>query len=230
MAEPQQGKMLDGRTPDAAFAEWQRPGDPQVKFDAACRYLLAHHKRLVKVTQNGITLRFGRNVFTYRNQITGRLIGQTVLAWFNPETPEILSVTDLDREHPFAVELAPSVPAIDATPEQLSGAIEQASAHMMHARAYYRTLRSAQPVAFRRNLVDDAAAELGREMHHQQTERQTAVKESQQRLAKGHRAARSLNMRLPSAALQDTESVEAAARLAQRFAEDEAREHEEEGK
>jgi hypothetical protein len=37
-------------------------------------------QRPLKVTSNGITLRFGNQAFNYRNEETGRLRGQTVLA------------------------------------------------------------------------------------------------------------------------------------------------------
>jgi len=190
--------MLNGHSPDDAFAQWQRPGDPQIKFDAACRYLLAHHRRAVKITGNGITLRFGRNVFTYRNHITGRLIGQTVLAWFNPETPELLSVTDMDRKNAFAVERANALPAMDA--------MHQANAHMAHTRAYYRTLKSAQPVAFRRNVVDRATSALGREIGEQQAQLEQKQKQQVSRTRTVHRRAEELG--LPVSIL-DTQSPDA---------------------
>ena len=209
-AEPQQGKMLDGLSPDAAFEKLKRPGDPQIRFDADCRYLLAHHKRPVRVTSNGITLRFGKNVFTYRNKITGRLIGQTVLAWFNLETPEILSVTDMDRKNPFTIERAEALPAMDATPEQMAGAMEQVNAHLLHARAYYRSIRSATPVVFRRNLVDRATSALGREMGEQQAEIEQKQKQKQKatRSRTVHRRAQELGL---PASILDTESAEGEA-------------------
>ncbi len=205
-AEPQQGEMLCGLSPDAGFAQWQRPGDPQVKFDAACRYLLAHHKRPVRITKNGITLPPSLGGFTYRNNVTGRLIGQTVLAWVNPETPAVISVTDMDRKNPFAVERADAIPAMDATADQLSAAMRQANAHMEHARTYYRTLRNAHQVAFRQNVVDRVTSSLGREMQAHQAELQERQKVGENRSRTVHRRASELG--LPPGIL-DTQSAEA---------------------
>ncbi len=44
---------------------------------------------------------------------------QTVLAWFNPEVPENLTVTDMNRENAFSVDRSPRVPAMDAPAELL---------------------------------------------------------------------------------------------------------------
>jgi hypothetical protein len=168
-ATEQQGKLLAGMSPDQAWHHLANAADPQIKFDASCRYLLAHHRRLSRVTKNGIILKFGKNSFAYRNEQTGRLIGQDILAWFNPEAPEVISVTDLDRQNPFAVPLSPEIPAIDATPEQMRSAVEPIAAHQSHARAYYRTLKNKFERPFRANLVAPQITELGQTFDRQQT-------------------------------------------------------------
>lgn len=189
-ADPQEGKMLAGQSPAAAFDTMQRPGDPPVKFDAACRYLLAHHRRPVRVTGNGVRLQFGKNVFIYRNAATGRLIGQELLAWFNPETPDLLCLTDMNRKHPFTVPRAPAVPAMDATPEQMETAMRGVNAHLAHARAYYRTLRNANAPEFRRNLVAPATTELGVRIEAQRQEVETERKETSRRTTRVRTGAR----------------------------------------
>ena len=150
-AEPQGGKMLPEMSPDEGFAAFQRKDDPPIRFDASCRYLLAHHRRVARVTGKGITLHFGRNKYVYRNAATGRLIGQEVLAWWNPETPDVLAITDMKREHPLLVERAQSVPAMDAPAELLGQEIARCNAHTHHARTYYRTLKAKHTQEFRPN-------------------------------------------------------------------------------
>ncbi|HTD65327.1 MAG TPA: hypothetical protein VK846_02200, partial [Candidatus Limnocylindria bacterium] len=103
-AAPQRGKMTEGRSPDDAFEEFQNPNDPPIRFDAACRYLLAHHQRKLSVKRTGINFKIGKQTYTYVNERTGQLVGEDVIAWFNPELPDVLCVTDLNRENPFAVE------------------------------------------------------------------------------------------------------------------------------
>ena len=157
--------MTGGLSPDDAFLKFSNPQDPVIKLPASCRYLLAHHKRPLKVTNNGITLRFGNQAYNYRNEETGRLRGQTVLAWWNPDLPETLTVTDMNRENAFCVPLSPAVPAMDATRKQLEDAFTQIAAHQSYARVRYRILKTKHPMPFRKAVVDGPTSELGQVIH-----------------------------------------------------------------
>lgn len=168
-AETQEGKLLAGLAPEVAFERLRRADDPPVKFGPSVRYLLAHHRRPVRVTRNGIRLEFGRRDFIYRNDETGRQVGRQMLAWFDPENPEMITVTDLERRNPFAVERAEAVPAIDATSEQMSAAMASVNAHNGYAQARYRVLKAKFQPVFRRNMVGSDAAELGAEFEAQRT-------------------------------------------------------------
>lgn len=214
-AEPQEGKMTAGLSPDDAFAKFQRAGDAQICFDASCRYLLAHHKRPARVTRNGITLRFGKNVFNYRNETTGRLIGQTVLAWFNPEMPEILCVTDLNRENPFSVERSQDVPAMEAAPELLAQEMQRIGAHQSHAKSYYRILRSKFAPRFRPNLVAPETEALGAEMDRQRSVVQEQRRQENARVAKVRRVSKELGVNLAPSVARRPQGVESAQRLAE---------------
>lgn len=197
-ATKQDGKMTGGLSPDEAFDKFGRRDDPPVKLTAGCRYLLAHHKRPVKVTSHGITLRFGKQVYNYRNEQTGQLRGQTVLAWFNPELPEILSVTDMNRQNPFCVERTQEVPAMDAPAELLEQEFERIEAHMSYARVRYRTLKARFSVPFRRTVADHDAVMLGVEIagHRNQHEaRRTEEKKERTRL---NRLANALGTSVPA--------------------------------
>jgi len=194
--ESQSGKMTRGLAPADAFGQFQNQRDPQVKFDASCRYLLAHHRRPARVTRNGITLRFGKNAFNYRNEITGGLIGQTVLAWFNPEAPDILCVSDTERRNVFAVERSQDVPAVDASEELLGNEKSRIAAHQSYAKTYYRTLRSKFAPAFRRNLVDRATGRLGQAIEEQSEAARTQLDRRNSRLSGVQRKARELGVPL----------------------------------
>jgi hypothetical protein len=164
------GKMTCGRTPAQAWVQFQ--SDPLSMLPKEALYLLAHHKRPITVGRNGITLRFGKNNYAYRNRETGRLIGQQVLAWFNPEIPDLLAVTDMNRKNPFTVERVHDVPAMDASPEVLAQAMAGLGEHNGYARTRYQMLASKIRVPIRANLIDRPTADLGRAIESQAAESQ----------------------------------------------------------
>jgi hypothetical protein len=206
-AEPQRGKHTGGLSPEAALEKHQRTGDPTVRFDARCRYLLAHHKRPVRVTVNGITLRFGKQTFNYRNARTGQLRGQTMLAWFNPEAPELLTVTDMDRGNAFCVERSQSVPALDATEEQLAQELGRIEEHMGYATTRHRILKPKFALSFRTNVVSPAVQEIGETIT---AARQQMTTESATR-TKARKVAASVGMRPEN--LRRPDQIEAAEEL-----------------
>jgi len=156
------GKMTRGLTPLQAWKHFQT--DPLVKLPPVARYLLACHKRPLLVGRNGITLKFGKRTFTYRNAETGRLRGQQVLTWFNPEMPELLAVTDMDRKNPFVVELAEDVPAMDASPEVLVREMARVNAHNGYARQRYRMVAPLSNLNAGPAVIDPDAERLGRQI------------------------------------------------------------------
>lgn len=167
--EPQQGKILRGMSPELAYAELADINDPPQVMDASCRYLLAHHLRPVTVGKNGITIRNGKDMFVYRDAQTARLIGQRVLSWFNPEIPDVLTVTDLQRQNPFTVGLRPEIPALDAPEEILTAELANIDEHTRYHKERYRVLQTKFARPLRRNLVDESTVELGRTITAQQS-------------------------------------------------------------
>lgn len=202
-AEIQQGKMLSGLSPEQAFVQLQDPSNPPVRFDARCRFLLSHHRRPIRVTRNGIRIQIGKESFVYRNAETGRHIGEEMLAWWNPETPEVLCVTDLNRENVFAVERAESVPAIDATEEQIGSAMAQINAHGSYARERYRVLKTKLAPRFRANAVTQDVSELGRQIR-EKSERVRMEKAEERRRS---RVFRSIDPSAVEALLDDEPSA-----------------------
>jgi hypothetical protein len=178
-ADRNDGKMTGARTPIDAWQRYQSV--PLVRLPAEARYLLAHHKRPLYVGRNGITLHFGKQTFNYRNEQTGRLIGRKVLAWFNPESSEILAVTDMNRENCFTIERNEDVPAMNASPEELNAAMASRDAHNGYLKHRYRTLARLPNLNFRPTLIDAETGNLGRTIEKQKGDLTTKRKERSER-------------------------------------------------
>ncbi len=207
------GQMTRGLTP---FMAWQRfQTTPLAHLSGEARYLLACHKRPVKVTRNGIRLQFGKKAFIYHDKNTGRLEGQRVLAWFNPELPEMLSVTDLDRKNCFTVAASEAIDAMDASPDVLEGELARVAAHNDYARQRYRTIARVSGLNPRPTYMDRDTAELGREIGTQQKELQAQRKDQVRRARMGHAVLGELGLRPRRGEDLTDEQVEAAKRVLQ---------------
>ncbi len=223
--EKQNGKCLPGLSPQEGYEFF---GARSRAWIDHCRYLMADEKERVTVGRNGITLRYGKQVFNYKNERTGELQGQQVICWFSPGNPQLLSVTDLDGKNPFIVPRSTAVPGMDADRETLSQALRENAAHNGYRRALYRTISghfsaSFTQRMFRHNLTDRKTAALGQTMR-----QQTAAFEQDQK-KKVHRAGtvkrRMEDLGIP-ASIIDTASEESDqfSRLMQEAARDNERE------
>jgi hypothetical protein len=212
-SDKQQGKMLPGISPDDGFEQFANLVDPPVKFTADSRYLLAHHKRPTVVTRNGITLRFGKQTYNYRNANTGALIGQRVLAWFNPELPEVLSVTDMDRKNAFCVGRSEDVPAMDAPLDVLNREQARINEHQAPIRARYRVLKARRQTAFRRTITDRETIELGEQIGQGRVALETEQRENQRRENAAGTITRQLGIALTPDKLRRPGVASAAKRL-----------------
>lgn len=210
-ADRQGGKMTGGLSPNAAFDEFANLAEPPIKFSGDCRYLLAHQRRAIRVTKNGITFKLGKETFNYRNTETGALIGQTVLTWFNPELPEILTVTDMQRQKPFTVARTQEVPAMDAPPELLAQELERIAQHNAFAKARYRILKPLKPIAFRGLPAIGPAAELGAEIGAQRSAALHQLGEQTRLENKG----RKVSIKLGASVARRAESIEDGQELAE---------------
>jgi hypothetical protein len=214
---PQDGKMCGGISPEQALQTYTNASDPQIRLGPESRYLLALHRQPVRVTANGITL---RKDYNYRNAQTGKLIGQTVLAWFDPELPELLCVTDLERKNPFLVERSQSIPAMEASDSDLAREMARINAHHAPAKSYYRVLKAKFQPQFRSNLVAADAANLGSEINKQLSQAH-AQQKVQERISKSiQKTARRIGLHITPEASRNPETLEAANRLAE-FLDDE---------
>ena len=164
-AEPQQGRKLDGLSPNAGWIQLQGT-EPRIRYEAELFYFLASDVRRRKIGRNGITIRIGNNGFNYKNEETGRRQGETIHAWFNSLRPETLPcTTDLSGSGLFVVERSYELPAVDASPEELGAENSKIAAHNGYAPALYHVVKnSLSPRAFRPLLQSQAAVQLGNEI------------------------------------------------------------------
>jgi hypothetical protein len=225
-AASQGGKVLQGLSPDEAFEQFWPHSNPPTRLDANSWHLVAHYVRPVPVTTNGICFRIGSKSFVYRNEWTGQDRGKTVLAWFDPECPEFLCVTDMNRQNPYLVERSTPVDFLAAPGDPVfEREIAKAASHSAYPRARYNVLKARFAPTFRRNLVDVETAETGQEFQRLRTEK---LAEQKQVAAETGRARKSFN-RLGMAAPRQLRAGqgESAARLAEILQDDEPAEMEE---
>jgi hypothetical protein len=212
--EPQNGKYLNGLTPEEAFLK--NFGDvPLVKLGRTTRYLLADTVEKVRIGRNGISIVRGKDRFTYKNEETGRLKGKEVLAWFSPENPEILCVTDLKKRNPFTVERAQAVPAMDADADLLADEMARNEAHNAYGKRLYRSTKQRFPDEIRERLfaptmADEKTTVLGLEMEYQ---RQQAGKKQKQQSKQKQKIGRT-GLKASPLAERRSAQAEAAPRLA----------------
>jgi hypothetical protein len=166
-ATVQDGRILSGKSPDQAFdAFWPRD-NPPIEFDARCWHLLAHYVSEREVTKDGICFSIGGKKFEYRNDLTSAVRGKKVLAWFDPECPELLGVTDLKERNPFLVERVRPVDflaSLDRDGADGQGYREElakVTAHNSYPKARFHVLKAKFERPIRRNLVAPAIQETG---------------------------------------------------------------------
>jgi hypothetical protein len=208
--EPQEGN-LHASPRDVWNATLLEQGT--VHLGEKARFLLAHHKKPIKVQPWGIRLPPSLGGGLYYNNVTGRFAGQRMLAWINPDDLEAITLTSLDmRDGPYVVDRADALSPIGASAEELARAEAQIGAHNAYTRTQYRVIQD-QLVStrFRRLCVDRATVELGEKIEAQTS----AAKADRQRK---HRAVRDaqhlvrgqhLNIRV------DTKNAERAAASAE---------------
>ncbi|HEX3988393.1 MAG TPA: hypothetical protein VHZ30_03110 [Verrucomicrobiae bacterium] len=180
LADPQNGKMLDGATPAEMWAQRQ----PLKKLPDDARYVLATHRVRVKVRQEGIILTMRGKRLAFYNEHTGSMIGRDVFAYYNIEQPDLLTVSDLNRENFFTVKNH-TLPAMSATREQFAAVNKDRAGHMRRAKEIYGNIQHTErKFIVRDNSVDEESKSLGR-FHNDQVQRfqqdQAAATDSRRR-------------------------------------------------
>ena len=177
-AASQDGKVLNGLSPDEAFEKCWPHNNPPTRLDASSWHLVAHYVRPVPVNTNGICFRIGSKSFVYRNERTGHERGKTVLAWFDPDCPEFLCVTDMNRQNPYLVERADAVDFLAEPGDPVfEREIAKAASHSAYPRARFNVLKAKFASTYRRNIVDVETAETAQEFNRLRTDKQAEQKQ-----------------------------------------------------
>jgi hypothetical protein len=181
---PQQGKILNGLSPDEAFERYW-PHKEVAKVDASCWHLLAHYVSERTVGVDGITFKIGGKSYVYRDENSSALRGQRCLCWFDPECEELLGVTDLSGRNPRLIQRARDVDflaSLDAEGEAgqaYQAELAKAAGHNAYPRARYHVLKAAFAPTFRQNLVAPGVSDVaetfqaGREQIEKREERKS---------------------------------------------------------
>jgi len=213
-AASQDGEVLQGLSPDEAFETCWPHDNPPARFDATCWHLVAHYVKQVPVTTNGICFRVGSRKFVFRNERTGQDRGKQVLAWFDPECPESLCVTDLNRRHPYLVERSTKVDFLAAPGDPVfERELSNIAAHSAYPKARFHVLKARFEPTFRRNVVDIETAETAGAIRSQRESKAAEQKQAGAQLAKARAAYGELGAPLPRQLRPET--LDAAQKLQQ---------------
>jgi hypothetical protein len=144
--------------------------------------------------EKGIQFRLGKEWYRYRGKATGsaEYKGKMAIAWFNPELPEYIMLTNRDHSNPVKVDRAGVLGAMDATPEELAREYQLKAEHKSGTKIDYRTCHDTfgQPES-RLTLPDKTARQLSEAFRNGQEEHKTLVRESN----KKNRLRRKVGMR-----------------------------------
>lgn len=157
--EPQNGKMLPGVSP-AEMWEDGLSKLPLRKLPDERRFLLGTHCEPRPVTQRGILIP-GVKDYLYANEETGNRIGEQVLAFYNVDHPQLLTVSDLTRQNYFTVK-GIKLKAMSASNEEQKEIHRQIRGHMAPAKAIYGSIQHRVISTITRDDEHDSATkELG---------------------------------------------------------------------
>jgi len=161
---PQNGKRIQGLSPAEAWNESSRVY-PLPRLTDDTRYLLATHCVEAKISGKGIVVTIRGHRRCYANAHTGEWLARgvdRVLAFYNVEQPELLTVSDLKQQQFFTVK-ALSLPAMSATREQLAEVAAAKRAHLAPARAIFGDIQhQVLSTIIRDDAHDEPTRELGR--------------------------------------------------------------------
>ncbi|MEO6002234.1 MAG: Mu transposase C-terminal domain-containing protein [Opitutus sp.] len=208
--EAQDGRMLAGLSPREAWDSMFDSSRPLVRLSFETRYLLANHRRPLKVTRNGVCVQIGNERTWFRNEYTGQLIGRIVQVYFDPEDlSSIYLQRELGDSTAAVIPAAPIIPAMVATREQISAAQSSVTAQNRAARTMYQEIKphfaKNAPAMFRQVVADGATIELGRDI----AADKSAIRDAQSAQHSSDRKLSNLRRRFGATRTQGTVSPEA---------------------
>ena len=216
--DPQNSKMLDGATPAEMWRD-EVAKHPLRVLPMNARYVLSTHQKRVTVRQEGIVIKIRGREHVYFSGETGPLIGKEVLAFYNIEMPELLTVSDLSRQKYFTVHEV-VLPAMSATREQIAEVNALRKAHMSHAKAVFGEIRhEVVSQVCRDNEFSEGEKALGEFHNNEMKACKAESAKTAQSVNKARRKAIAAGFDPNRLRMRNPEAVAAAAsRIADRFA------------
>ena len=209
-AEPQQGHILAGISPEQAFEFFMDRDNPPIQFHAGLRHLLAHDKRLARVTLNGVTIQIGKQKFNYRGKEIAHLVGREVLAWFDPENPESIVVTNPDRTNPICVARSEQPGALESLTDPDAGTLGRELARIEGQASYMKTrfnvVKAKFPLPQRYLLGAAQAMELGQEITVQKNVVAERATRRQRQRSQAHRLTQRTGIAVPERAQENLQA------------------------
>jgi hypothetical protein len=178
-------KLIPGLSPDEAFQKYWPFHDAPVKPDPSCLCLFASVVfEGLAVTKDGIALpSIPGGPFRYCDAQTGARVGKKVIAFFNPEFPEICTFTNEAQKDAFTVERLNPVNRL-RTDERYLKEVSKVQAHYGALKTEYKTYKAKFHQTFRKNTVEKTIIEISAQMaagQARQAKIQAKTKESTRR-------------------------------------------------
>lgn len=198
-----QGGRLAGKSPDEMFEQCWPHHDPPTPMNATCWHLGAHYARLFIVGDGGIVFKFGKRSFAYWDENLSEWRGREVLAWFNPEQPEFIALTDPKDRAGFSARFVARHNPVDfmatldpESPEALAYRHEVAKQKGFNSypKARFNTLKAKFPQTFRTVAPDLDSALMATNLAKGANEHTAAKREEDSAVRRIQEKARRLNM------------------------------------
>ncbi|MBL9135294.1 MAG: hypothetical protein JNK85_05475 [Verrucomicrobiales bacterium] len=165
---PQEGKRLNGLSPEQAFKEMWPVEDPPTRLDENCSHLVSNYRKHLVVRGGAASFVLRGETFTYRHPVLSKREGTEVVVWFDPENPEMATVTDRKHQNPVSIHRCAKPNALAVLGGEGLDVLEKETAkigaHRRHFATFYRTLKASFEPAFRANVVSAEAKTLGEEI------------------------------------------------------------------
>ena len=211
--EVQQGHILAGLSPDQAFEKYISQDNPPLQFAAGLRYLLANDKRLAPVTTNGVTIQIGKVKYNYRGREIAHLVGREVLAWFDPENPEAITITNPDHTNPICLARSENPNALESLIAPDSGTLgrelSRISGQESFMKTRYNVVKSKFPLPARMLLGAAQKLELGEEIAAQKNELKEKTSRRQRQRSQANQFAQRTGIAVPERARENLQPEDA---------------------
>lgn len=187
--EAQQGRILEGLSPEAGLEKYRNFEDPPMALPPELRYRLGAK---VECTVKNRCIRFevGRKKVAYFGPELAPFEGQRVLRWFDPENDELLPVTDQNGNNAVNVPLHKEVNALavlTGDTATLSEELARSEATMASLKTKFNVIQSRFPMPQRGLLASARVLEEGAQLEAQRNDYRE--RERKQRNTRNHELA-----------------------------------------